>query len=97
MILQLFILFLIVVLFFLALNMNTCNNKKPFKLKGKCVEKCNPGMVLDSKNRCVYSCSQDTVLNQNYNPLVENDTIGRCASCPQGLFSYKDQCLQNCL
>ena len=96
MILQLFILFLIVVLFLLSMSISICGNKKPFSLKGKCVQKCNPGMVLDSKNRCVYSRPQDTVLNQKYNPLVKNDTIGRCANCPQGLVSYKDQCLQKC-
>ena len=54
MILQVFLLILILILFLAALNMATCKKDKPFILKGKCVEKCNPGMVLDEYNRCVY-------------------------------------------
>ncbi len=97
MILQVFLLFLIVILFLSALNMATCKKDKPFILKGKCVEKCNPGMVLDKHNRCVYSCPQDSVLNENDNNLyTENESIGRCAKCVQGLYAYKDDCVENC-
>jgi hypothetical protein len=67
--------------------MRTCNKEKPFKIQGKCVEKCNPGMVLDEYNRCVYSCPQDKTLN-------EKD--GRCTKCVEGLYGYKDECVSKC-
>lgn len=89
MILQIFVLVLLLLLVLFALNIKTCGKDKQFLFKGKCVKKCNPGMVLDEFNRCVYSCPDHLILN-------EKSTISRCAKCQQGLVAYKNECLTKC-